>query len=103
MTYNLYSGTVFQQTHLTPMQVVLLMRGFCKGESSKELAEELELNYGTVLTLRHEIQLNAEHAQPTTPLPDLHTETDEMFQNAGEKGEGSTTSPCQQTTWTRHV
>jgi len=85
MTYNLYSGTVFQQTHLTPMQVVLLMRGICKGESSKVLAEELELNYGTVLTLRHEIQLNAEQAQPTAPLPDHHTETDEMFQNAGEK------------------
>lgn len=85
MTYNLYSGTVFQQTHLTPMQVVLLMRGICKGESSKILAEELELNYGTVLTLRHEIQLNAEQAQPTTALPDTRTETDEMFQNAGEK------------------
>jgi len=84
-TYNLYSGTLFAQTHLTPMQVVLLMRGICKGESSKVLAEELELNYGTVLSLRHEVQLNAEHAQPSTPLLDRHTETDEMFQNAGEK------------------
>lgn len=84
-TYNLYSGTVFQQTHLTPMQVVLLMRGICKGESSQVLAQELELNYGTVLTLRHEIQRNAEQAQPSTPLPDTQTETDEMFQNAGEK------------------
>ena len=89
MTYNLYSGTVFQQTHLTPLQAVLLMRGICKGESSKVLAEELELNYGTVLTLRHEIQLNAEQAQPTTPLADPHTETDEMFQNAGEKRRGT--------------
>jgi transposase-like protein len=84
-TYTLYSGTIFAQTHLTPMQGVLLMRGICKGESSKVLAEELELNYGTVLSLRHEVQLNAEHAQPTTPLPDTHTETDERFQNAGEK------------------
>ena len=85
MTYNLYSGTVFLQTHLTPMQAVLLMRGICKGESSQVLAAELKVNYGTVLRLRHAIQLNAEHAQPTTPLPDTHTETDEMFQNAGEK------------------
>jgi transposase-like protein len=83
--YNLYSGTIFQQTHLTPMQVVLLMRGICKGESSKELAAELQLNYGTVLSLRHAAQANAEKAQPSTPLPDQHTETDEMFQNAGEK------------------
>ncbi len=83
--YNLYTGTIFQQTHLTPMQVVLLMRGICKGETSQELAAELGLNYGTVLKLRHAVQANAEKLQPDTPLPDEHTETDEMFQNAGEK------------------
>ena len=83
--YNLYTGTIFQQTHLTPMQVVLLMRGICKGESSMELAAELGLNYVTVLALRHAAQANAEKAQPDTALPDEHTETDEMFQNAGEK------------------
>ena len=83
--YNLYSGTIFQQTHLTPMQVVLLMRGICKGESSRVLAAELKLSYVTVLTLRHAAQANAEKAQPDTQLPDQHTETDEMFQNAGEK------------------
>jgi hypothetical protein len=65
--------------------VVLLMRGICKGESSKMLAAKLRLNYVTVLTLRHEVQANAEKAQPDTPLPDQHSETDEMFQNAGEK------------------
>ncbi len=71
------------------MQVVLLMRGICKGESSKVLAAELHIHYGTVLTLRHAAQANAEKAQPDTPLPDQRTETDEMFQNAGEK-RGST-------------
>jgi transposase-like protein len=83
--YNLYTGTIFQQTHLTPKQVVLLMRGICKGESSQVLAAELDLYYGTVLTLRHAAQANAEQAQPDTPLCDQRTETDEMFQNAGEK------------------
>jgi len=83
--YNLYSGTIFQQTHLTPMQVVLLMRGICKGESSRVLTAELKLGYVTVLNLRHAAQANAEKAQPDTPLHDQHTETDEMFQNAGEK------------------
>jgi len=83
--YNLYTGTVFQQCHLTPMQVVLLMRGICKGESSKMLAAELDLDYKTVLALRHEIQANAEAEQPADPLPDERSETDEMFQNAGEK------------------
>lgn len=67
------------------MRVVLLMRGICKGETSQELTAELGLNYGTVLKLRHALQANAEKKQPDTPLPDEHTETDEMFQNAREK------------------
>jgi transposase-like protein len=83
--YNLYTGTVFQQHHLTPMQAVLLVRGVLKGESSKTLAAELRLNYQTVLGLRHDLQANAEQLQPETALPDQRTETDEMFQNAGEK------------------
>ena len=83
--YNLYTGTVFQGSQWTPMQVVLLLRGICKGESSKTLAAELELNYKTVLTMRHRVQANAELEQPNTTLPDRHSETDEMFKNAGEK------------------
>lgn len=83
--YNLYTGTVFQQRHLTPPQVVMLLRGICKGEASTTLAAELDLSYRTVLDLRHEIQAKAEQAQPDTALLDAHSETDEMFQNAGEK------------------
>jgi hypothetical protein len=65
--------------------VVLLLRGICKGETTRELAAELQLNYKTVLDMRHQVHANAERAQPKTPLPDSHSETDEMFQNAGEK------------------
>jgi transposase-like protein len=83
--YNLYTGTVFQGSQWTPMQVILLLRGVAKGESTRSLAAELELNYKTVLTMRHRIQVNAEREQPNTALPDSHSETDEMFQNAGEK------------------
>lgn len=83
--YNLYTGTVFQGSQWTPMQVVLLMRGICKGETTRELAAELRLNYKTVLTMRHRVQANAEREQPNSALPDRHSETDEMFQNAGEK------------------
>lgn len=83
--YNLYTGTVFERCPWTPMQVVLLMRGISKGETTRELAAELELNYKTVLDMRHKLQANAENKQPKTPLPDVHSETDEMFQNAGEK------------------
>lgn len=84
-TYNLYTGTVFQQHHLTPMQVVLLVRGILKGEPTATLSAELSLNYRTVLALRHELQAQAKRLQPETLLPDDETETDEMFQNAGEK------------------
>jgi len=84
-TYNLYTGTVLEGHHLTPQQVVLLLRGIAKGESTQVLAAELGLSYGTVLTLRHEMQAQAVRLQPETPLPDAEVEADEMFQNAGEK------------------
>jgi transposase-like protein len=83
--YNLYSGTIFEQRHLTLRQVVLLVRGFVKGEPSNILAGELEIHYNTVLELRHDLQDNARRQQPNTALSDSHSETDEMFQNAGEK------------------
>ncbi|SRR5581483_3506377 len=42
---NLHTGTVFQGSQWTSMQVVLLMRGICKGETTRELASELRLSY----------------------------------------------------------
>jgi transposase-like protein len=83
--YQLYSGTLFEGSQLTPAQVVLLMRGFLQGQSSAQLSRELELAYKTVLKWRHRFQANAEALQPENALPDSHSESDEMFQNAGEK------------------
>jgi len=83
--YNLYTGTIFQQRHLRPQQALLLIRGVLKGEPSDVLAAELELNYGTVLQLRRKIQYNAKLLQSEEPLPDFEAESDELFQNAGEK------------------
>jgi len=83
--YNLYSGTLFEKKHLRPSQVISLLRGVAKGESSMRLAEELGVSRTTVHYLRKELQQNAKHLQPEAPLTDGHTETDEMFQNAGEK------------------
>ena len=84
-TYNLYSATLFEKKHLRPSQVVLLLRGVSRGESSMRLAQELGLSRSTVHELRKELQQNARSLQPEAPLMDEHTETDEMFQNAGEK------------------
>ena len=83
--YNLYSRTVFEGRYFRPTQAVLLLRGVVKGDPSAEIAREIGVSRPTVLAVRREIQANAERHQPQTPLSDTRTETDEMFQNAGEK------------------
>jgi hypothetical protein len=50
-----------------------------------KLAKELGLSRTTVYQLRKHLQANAQRLQPDEPLIDEHVETDEMFQNAGEK------------------
>ena len=62
------------------------MRGFVQGIPTLQLAQELGLDYGTLLKRRHQVQRLALENKPTDPLPDAETEGDEMFQNAGEKG-----------------
>ena len=64
---------------------MLLLRGVCKGESSAQIAREIGLTRQTVLSIRRKLQANAQTISPQTPLTDAQTETDEMFQNAGEK------------------
>ena len=83
--FNLYHGTLFAGSNLRPRQVVLLVRGVCKGESSPVLAEELGLSRQSIHTWRKRLQANGYQLLAEGPLKDRHTETDEMFQNAGEK------------------
>lgn len=84
--FNLFSGTAFQGTHWNCSKVVLVLRGFLKGESTLSMSEEMGLGYRNLLYLRHELMANAFAHRPTELLPDLATESDEMYQNAGEKG-----------------
>lgn len=83
--YNLYSRTVFAGRYFRPAQAVLLLRGVTKGAPTAEIAREIGVSRQTVHQVRREIQANAQRGQPQTPLSDERTETDEMFQNAGEK------------------
>jgi transposase-like protein len=83
--YNLYTGTVFAHKQLRPQQVVMLLRGVCKGEPSTTLATENDVAWRTVHELRRTLQRHCSQMLPQTPLPDRDTETDELFQNAGEK------------------
>jgi hypothetical protein len=92
---NLYSATLFEKKHLRPSQVVLLLRGVSKGESSMRLAQELGVSRSKVHQLRNELQQNARKLQPDAPLTDEHVQTEEMFEsnNAGKKGEIGTRTP----------
>ncbi len=83
--YNLYSGTVFAGSQLAPVHVVLILRGVLQGQPSAQLARDIGLTEKTVLKWRHRLQAQAERLQSHTVLPDHATESDEMFQNAGEK------------------
>jgi transposase-like protein len=83
--YNLYSQTVFEGRYFRPAQAVLLLRGVCKGDPTAEIAREIGVSRQTVHGVRQELQANAQRHQAQEPLPDEQTETDEMFQNAGEK------------------
>lgn len=83
--YNVYSGTIFEGREFRPAQVVLFLRGVLQGETTAQLARELEISRSIITEVRHQLQANAEQERPQEPLEDLEVETDEMFQNAGEK------------------
>jgi transposase len=85
--FNLFTDTVWAGTHYDCVTIVLLMRGFAQGTPTLQLTDELELDYETVLNRRHDLQQLALDHKPTLALADAVTEADEMFQNAGEKGE----------------
>jgi transposase-like protein len=83
--YNVYSETVFEGRQLRPSQVILLLRAVCKGEPTAQVAREIGVSRQTAHDLRKLLQENGKHLQTDAPLEDQRTETDEMFQNAGEK------------------
>lgn len=84
--FNILTDTVWQGTHYDCRTIVLVMRGVAQGTPTLQLADELAMDYGTLLARRHRIQKLALEHKPDTPLSDEQTEGDEMFQNAGEKG-----------------
>ena len=83
--FNMYTNTPWQGTHLSPAQILLILRGIAQGTPTARLAREVGISRQHLLRLRHEIQARALAAADRTPLPDDHTEADEMYQNAGEK------------------
>ncbi len=53
---NLFTGTIWQRTHYDCRKIVLIMRGVAQGTPTRQLADELGVDYGTLLTRRHRIQ-----------------------------------------------
>lgn len=64
----------------------MLLRGVAQGVSTAQLSKELDVEYSNLLKLRHLMQENAYENLDVSALADQVSETDEMFQNAGEKG-----------------
>lgn len=84
--YNVFTNTVWSGTHQDCVTIVLMTRAFAQGTPTLHLADELGLDYGTLLKRRHAMQSLALEQRPSAELADDATEADEMFQNAGEKG-----------------
>ena len=73
---------------------MLVLRGIAQGTPTLHLAEELDLDYSTLLDRRHRLQEQALRGE-RVGLPDREVEADEMYrdetyrdemyQNAGEK------------------
>ncbi|MEM7133341.1 MAG: hypothetical protein AAF702_43995 [Chloroflexota bacterium] len=57
--FDIFTGTVWSGTHYNCVTILLVMRGFVQGTPTKQLAEELNLDYGTLLDRRHRVQESA--------------------------------------------
>jgi transposase-like protein len=85
--YTMYTGTVFEKTRQPASKIVLLLRGFAKGESTARLGRELRHDRKHLLRLRHRIQDNLFlHLPGGQQASAKGFEADELFHNAGEKG-----------------
>lgn len=85
--FHLFTGPVVSKTHYSCRRIVLFLRGVIPGVPTQQLAAELGTDYSTLLQWRHRLQGAAFLARVPAPLPAAHVEVDEMFQNAGEKGD----------------
>ena len=88
--FNIFTDTLWSGSSYPCSQIVLLLHGFSQGTPTLHLAQELGLDYKTLLERRPQLQGHVFDSRPQEPLTDEVVEADEMFQNAGEKG----TPPC---------
>ena len=85
--YNIFTSTILSGIHYDCITIILMLRGFAQGKTTQHLHKELSVSYNNLLEWRHKLQEYSFENRDTSRLPDDEVESDEMFQNAGEKGE----------------
>ena len=64
-----------------------MLKGFAQGITTLHLSKELQVSYSNLLEWRHKLQEYAFENRDWSVLQDTQVESDEVFINAGEKGE----------------
>jgi transposase-like protein len=83
--FNVFTGTVLEDTKHNAVGVVQMLRGFAQGVPTAQLAREMGVDRKWLLVWRHKIQALAAERRERSALADRVVEADEMYQNAGEK------------------
>lgn len=83
--YNAFAETEWQGTHYPCSVIISILRGIVQGVPTKHLAEELGIDRSQLLKRRHRLQARALKNLSQEVLQGNIFESDEMYQNAGEK------------------
>ena len=83
--YNAFTETLWQGTHHPCSTIIRILQGVSQGATTQHLARELGLDRKHLLERRHQIQALTARVCPRTVYSDSVVETDELYQNAGEK------------------
>src|SRR3954466_5491373 len=84
--FNAWTTTILEGVHRRPSQIILILRGIVHAEPTARMARELGCSRRWLLAFRHRLQEFAQRYLDRNPLGDAVVESDEMYQNAGEKG-----------------
>ena len=84
--FNIFTNTVLSGIRYNCSEIVLMLRGIVQGQPTTQLAQELERDYGSLLTWRHRIQDQGLQNRVAAQLADEEVEVDEVYQNSGHKG-----------------
>lgn len=85
--FNQFTNTILSGIHYDCITIVLMLHGFVQGKTTQLLSKELDVSYNNLLSWRHKLQEFAFENRDWSVLIDKTIESDEVFINAGEKGD----------------